>query len=87
MVQQTFTITDSTGIHARPATNLVNQASQFSSEISLVYKDKTVNLKSIMGVMSLGVGPGSEITIKIEGPDEEEAMNSISEVIKSGLGE
>ncbi|RXJ02566.1 phosphocarrier protein HPr [Anaerobacillus alkaliphilus] len=87
MVEQTFTITDATGIHARPATLLVNKASQFSSEISLVYKEKSVNLKSIMGVMSLGVGQGAQITIKADGADEEAALASLAEVIKGGLGE
>lgn len=87
MVEQTFTITDATGIHARPATLLVNKASQYGSEITLVYKEKSVNLKSIMGVMSLGIGQGAQITIKADGPDEEAALTSVAEVIKGGLGE
>lgn len=87
MAERNFTITAETGIHARPATRLVNKASQFESEITLEHKGKAVNLKSIMGVMSLGVGQGAEVTIKAEGPDEEEAINGIEEVIKEGLGE
>lgn len=87
MQQKTFTITNDTGIHARPATQLVNKAGQFSSDITLEYNDKSVNLKSIMGVMSLGVGKGAEVSVKVEGGDEEEAMQAIEEVIKEGLGE
>ncbi|GEK58088.1 phosphocarrier protein HPr [Marinococcus halophilus] len=87
MQEKTFTITNETGIHARPATQLVNKAGQFSSDISLEYNGKSVNLKSIMGVMSLGVGKGSEVTVKIEGNDEEEAMEAVDQVIKEGLGE
>ena len=49
-----FVVSDPVGLHARPATILVNQASKFTSNIKLVYNDKEVNLKSIMGVMSLG---------------------------------
>ncbi|MDQ0298638.1 phosphocarrier protein [Salibacterium salarium] len=87
MKEQKYTITNDTGIHARPATQLVNKAGQFSSEVTLEYNGKSVNLKSIMGVMSLGVGKDAEVTIKIEGSDEEEAMKAVDEVVKEGLGE
>lgn len=87
MKEQTFKITADTGVHARPATLLVNKAGQFESEIEMIYKDKTVNLKSIMGVMSLGIPKDAEIKITAEGSDEEEAMKGIEEVIKENLGE
>lgn len=87
MKEQTFKITADTGVHARPATLLVNQAGQFESEIELHYNNKTVNLKSIMGVMSLGIPKGAEIKITATGSDEENAMKSIEEVIKEHLGE
>ena len=54
-MEKKFIITDEAGLHARPATVLVNTASQYDSEIYLEYKGRKVNLKSIMGVMSLGV--------------------------------
>ncbi len=85
--KKTFKITAETGIHARPATQLVNKAGQFSSDITLEYKGKSVNLKSIMGVMSLGVGQGADVTIKAEGSDADEALAAIEEVVKEGLGE
>ena len=72
-----FVVSDPVGLHARPATILVNQASKFTSNIKLVYNDKEVNLKSIMGVMSLGVP-----TIVAEGDDEEDVVASIAKVIK-----
>ncbi|WP_085991485.1 phosphocarrier protein HPr [Oceanobacillus senegalensis] len=87
MKSQTFTITAETGVHARPATLLVNKAGQFQSDINVVYKGKSVNLKSIMGVMSLGIPSGGEIEITAEGNDEEEAIAALSEVIKEHLGE
>ncbi len=88
MEQKTFTVTADTGIHARPATLLVQAASKFDSEVSLQFKDKKVNLKSIMGVMSLGVGKGAEITIITEGSDEQDALNSLEETLKNeGLAE
>ena len=63
MEQKTFKVIADSGIHARPATLLVQAAGKFDSEINLTYKEKKVNLKSIMGVMSLGIGQGAEITI------------------------
>lgn len=87
MKEQTFLITAETGVHARPATLLVNKAGQFESELEIVYKDKKVNLKSIMGVMSLGIPKGSEIKVIANGSDEEAAIKGIEEVIKEHLGE
>ncbi|MBS4193793.1 phosphocarrier protein HPr [Bacillus sp. FJAT-49732] len=87
-MEKQFTVTSDTGIHARPATMLVQTASRFSSDIQLEYKDKKVNLKSIMGVMSLGIGKGVNITISADGSDEEEAMAGIEELFqKEGLAE
>ncbi|WP_404330788.1 phosphocarrier protein HPr [Mesobacillus maritimus] len=88
MVQKTITITDNTGIHARPATLLVNKAGSFNSNLTIEYKGKSVNLKSIMGVMSLGIPKDAEITIKAEGPDEQEAIDEMYTLVKqAGLGE
>ncbi|MBM7570925.1 phosphocarrier protein HPr [Aquibacillus albus] len=87
MKERKFTITDETGIHARPATLLVNKAGQYESHIEMEYNGKTVNLKSIMGVMSLGVPKGAEILVTVDGSDEEQAMQGIEETIKEQLGE
>ncbi|MBM7600709.1 phosphocarrier protein [Virgibacillus halotolerans] len=87
MKEQTFKITAETGVHARPATLLVNKAGQYESEVEVSYNDKKVNLKSIMGVMSLGIPNGAEITITATGGDEEDALKGVSEVIKEHLGE
>lgn len=86
MVERKFTIVAETGIHARPATLLVQAAGKFDSEITLEYKGRSVNLKSIMGVMSLGVGKGAEITITAEGSDENDAINTLTETMsREGL--
>ncbi|OIL30318.1 phosphocarrier protein HPr, partial [Oenococcus oeni] len=63
MVSKEFTITADSGLHARPATMLVQKASEFDSKLTLKYDGKEVNLKSIMGVMSLGAGKGAKIEI------------------------
>ena len=81
-----FHIVAETGIHARPATLLVQTASKFASDITLDYKGKAVNLKSIMGVMSLGVGQGADVTISAEGADADDALAAIEETMtKEGL--
>ncbi|WP_028783664.1 phosphocarrier protein HPr [Thalassobacillus devorans] len=88
MKEKTFTITSSDGVHARPATVLVQKAGNFESEINLHYKEKAVNLKSIMGIMSLGIPSGAEVKITAEGNDEEEAIQKLEETMKNeGLGE
>lgn len=81
MEQREFHVTAETGIHARPATILVQTASKFASDTNLVYNGKSVNLKSIMGVMSLGVGQGADVTITSEGADEAEAIKAIEETM------
>ncbi|WP_075981112.1 phosphocarrier protein HPr [Bacillus massilinigeriensis] len=88
MAQKSFKVIAETGIHARPATLLVQAASKFNSDINLEYKGKKVNLKSIMGVMSLGVGKGADITISAEGSDEAAALKGLEETMKKeGLAE
>jgi phosphocarrier protein HPr len=88
MAEKQFKVIAETGIHARPATLLVQTASKFDSEITLEYKGKKVNLKSIMGVMSLGVGQGADIKISAEGSDAAEALRSLEETLsKEGLAE
>lgn len=88
MASKQFHVVAETGIHARPATLLVQTASKFTSEINLEYKGKSVNLKSIMGVMSLGVGQGADVTISAEGADADEALATIGEtMVKEGLAE
>ncbi|WP_442599868.1 phosphocarrier protein HPr [Neobacillus sp. D3-1R] len=88
MKNQVFTIVEESGIHARPATLIVQAASKFDSDINLSFNGKTVNLKSIMGVMSLGLSHGAQIEVSAEGQDEAEALEFISETLKKeGLAE
>ena len=76
-------VVDPVGLHARPATVAVNAASKFKSEVKAAYNGKTVNMKSIMGVMSLGIPTQSEITISCDGEDEEEAIKQIEDILKA----
>ena len=77
------TVVDPVGLHARPATIAVNAASKFKSEVNVAYGGREGNMKSIMGVMSLGIPTKSEITITCNGEDEEEAVAAIEEVLRA----
>lgn len=83
MTEKQFVITDEAGIHARPASALVGSLSKFKSDITMEFNGKKVNLKSILGVMSLGVSSGSTVTIAADGEDEEQAISQITEVMKN----
>lgn len=86
-MEQKFLITSEYGIHARPATRLVNLAMSFEAEVSLEAMGKTVNLKSIMGLMSLGIYKGEEVKISASGHGSEKAIKALSEFIMTeGLG-
>lgn len=77
MIKKPITVNLSTGLEARPVAQLVQVASQFNSEIYVEVGEKKVNAKSIMGMMTLGLDAGEEITLLTSGEDEEAAMNSI----------
>ena len=83
MKQISVTVIDPVGLHARPATVAVKGASKFKSEVKVAYKGRTVNMKSIMGVMSLGIPTQSEITISCDGEDEEVAVKTIEDVLRA----
>jgi phosphocarrier protein len=73
-----FIIANEQGLHARPATQLVNLANQYNCNITLTFNGVTVDMKSIMGVLSLGVQRGSTVLIRTDGDDQLEALNAIS---------
>ncbi|MFW5894915.1 MAG: HPr family phosphocarrier protein [Bacillota bacterium] len=81
-MRKEFVLSNQEGLHARPATTLVSKANQFTSDITITYEDTTVDLKSIMGVLSLGAERGSLIVIETKGNDEIKAMEAITEHIR-----
>ncbi len=83
MKQISVLIIDPVGLHARPATVAVNAASKFKCEVKVSFKGRSVNMKSIMGVMSLGIPTQSEVVISCEGEDEEVAVGTIEEVLRT----
>jgi len=87
MISKAITITNETGLHARPASVFVNTASKFKSELMVKMDEKQVNAKSILAVLSLGITKGTDITLSAEGPDEEEAMNALVALAESNFDE
>ena len=81
MVEKDFVIKNETGLHARPASQFVQKAAKFKSLIKLKKDGKEANAKSIISVLSLGASKGSNITICADGDDEEEAVNSLIELL------
>jgi len=76
-------VVDPVGLHARPATVAVNAASKFKCDVNVSFQGRSVNMKSIMGVMSLGIPTQSEVTISCDGEDEEEAIVAIEEILRT----
>ena len=82
MLKKTITIGLSSGLEARPVAMLVQIASQFDSQIYVENNNARVNAKSIMGMMTLGMGAGEEITVSADGDDENEALDNIEKYLK-----
>lgn len=83
MTTREITIQIPNGLEARPVAMLVQVASQYQSEIHIESKNRSVNAKSIMGMMTLGLDSGEEITLSANGEDEEAAMNSIEQYLSN----
>ena len=75
------------GLHARPATFFIQKANEFKSSLWVEKEERRVNAKSLLGVLSLGIVGGTTIRIIADGTDEEEAVNSLVELVQSGFTE
>ncbi|MDX2505709.1 MAG: HPr family phosphocarrier protein [Gammaproteobacteria bacterium] len=87
MIKKRITISNKLGLHARAAAKLVTLASSFDSDIELKTRCRTANGKSIMSVMMLAAGQGSEITLMIEGNDEQSAYSALEILINRRFDE
>ena len=87
MIEREVTVRNRAGIHTRPASMLVKTASQFESEVYLRRDNYEINGKSVIGVMTLAAEQGAILTLVVEGDDEEEAANAITELFEDGFGE
>ena len=80
-----YTITDPVGIHARPAGILVKEAKKYTSTIMIVKGEKSSKATSLTKLMSLGIKQGDEVTVTIEGEDEENCAASMEKFMKENL--
>lgn len=87
MISRSITIRNSVGLHARPATFFVQKANSFKSSIWVEKEDCRVNAKSLLGVLSLGISKGTDITLIADGVDENTAIDGLAELIDSEFGE
>ena len=86
-ISRNIEIVNKLGLHARAAAQLVQLASSFSSHIEIEKDDRRVNGKSIMGVMMLAAGKGSEIILYADGEDEQESIDRLEELINNRFNE
>ena len=87
MIQSRILISNKLGLHARASAKLTKMAGGFQSEVHLSRNGRRVNAKSIMGVMMLAAGLGSEIEIETDGADEAQAMSALRGLIDAKFGE
>lgn len=87
MVVKQVIVQNQVGLHARPVTFFIQKANEFKSSIWVEKENRKVNAKSLLGVLSLGVARGTEITLSAEGVDEAEALEALEELINSNFEE
>ena len=87
MYVKEVTVENQVGLHARPATFFIQKANEFKSSIWVEKEERRVNAKSLLGVLSLGVVQGTEITLIADGVDEAEAIDSLVALLADGLNQ
>lgn len=87
MVSQNITLTNKSGLHARPASELAKVASKCKSDVMIKVGERNINPKSVLNLMAAGIRCGTEITVECTGETEEEDLKMVIEAIESGLGE
>ena len=87
MIKQQIVIQNKLGIHTRAAAKLVDTAKRFASKIELIYRERTVDCKSIMGVITLGAQKDNVLDLIVTGEDENEAFTAIVKLVNDKFGE
>lgn len=84
-MERNIIVSNETGIHARPASKIVKEAAKYKSDITIKRGDKDYNAKSVLGLMAMAVAKGEEITLVVQGEDEEAAMEGLTNLILNDL--
>ena len=87
MIRTTATISNKLGLHARASAKLTKLAGSYQCEVHMARNGRRINAKSIMGVMMLAAGLGSEVDLETDGPDEQAAMDALLALINDKFGE
>jgi phosphocarrier protein HPr len=87
MIRTTATISNRLGLHARASAKLTKLAGSFQCEVHMARNGRRINAKSIMGVMMLAAGLGSDVELETDGPDEQAAMDALLALISDKFGE
>jgi phosphocarrier protein HPr len=87
MLQKDIPIINKLGLHARASAKFTQLAGRFKCDVKMSRNGRQVDAKSIMGVMMLAAGMGSTVTLQTSGPDEEQAMEALTELINNRFGE
>ena len=87
MISRDVTVTNASGLHARPATFFIQKSNTFKSSIWVEKGDRRVNAKSLLGVLSLGIAKGMTITLIADGQDEGDALDALVAMIENGFQE
>ena len=87
MYVKEVTVENQVGLHARPATFFIQKANEFKSGIWVEKEERRVNAKSLLGVLSLGIVKGTNITLIADGSDEKEAVDALVSLIQNNFGE
>ena len=85
MISREVTITNTIGLHARPATFFIQKANAYKCSIWVEKEDRKVNAKSLLGVLSLGIAQGMAIKLIADGSDEAEALDGLQALIDTGF--
>ena len=84
-IQRAVTITNPQGLHLRPAEQVARLAEQFQAEITLTHETYSVDAKSIMHVMTLAAREGAELTLSAQGPDAQEAVDALVQLVENNF--
>lgn len=87
MKRKTLKVVNPLGFHARAAAKFVAEASRFDAQITVVFKDKEMDGKSILGLLLLAAPHGASIQVRASGPDEAEAIKALTALVAAGFGE
>ena len=85
MIQKTATVNNEVGLHARPATFFIQKANEYKCSVWIGRDERRVNAKSLLGVLSLGITNGYSVEITADGPDEQEAVDALCQLLENGL--